>query len=98
MPKFEDILIQLFLAILYFVGVYIVGDVFWPDWAFQYALVGLILAMIGYLLLYVLGLHKPGSAIGLYISLGVAILMFGLIWLVVREVARGVDRWPLDQR
>lgn len=96
MPELEDVAIQLFLAILYFIAIYIVGDVFWTNRAFQLALVGQGVAMVGYLILYAFDLHKPGPAIGLYIGLGVAILTFGLIWLVVREVARVFDRWPLD--
>jgi len=97
MPELEDVAIQLLLATLYFVGIYIIGDVFWPNNAFQYALIGQGVVMVGYLILYALGMHKSGPAIGAYVSLGVAVLAFGLIWLVVREILRVLNRWPLDQ-
>ena len=95
MPKPLDMGIQLAIASLYFAGIYIVSDVFWPDSAFQYALIGLVLAMIVYLVLSWLGLHQS-IWVGLHISIGVAILAFGLIWLVMREILRGLGRWPLD--
>jgi hypothetical protein len=54
--------------------------------------------MVGYLLLYAVGLHKPGPVVGLYIALAISLITFGLIWQAVRVLVRLVDQWPLDSR
>ncbi len=95
MPELEDVVIQLLLAALYFGAAFVTASVILPSQnAIDAGLVGLILAMIGYLVLRALGLHKPGPAIGIYIGLGFALLTFGFIWWIVRVILEALDLWP----
>ncbi len=97
-PRLEDIAIQLTIAGLYFISSYLIGNVFWPARAFQGALLVMILALIGYVILDSLNLQQAGPFVSVYISLGIALLTFGVIWLVVREILFIAGRWPLDYR
>ena len=93
----EDVLIQLFLAGLYFGSFFVTASVvFPPENAFQIGLLGLIFAMLGYLFLRALGYHRPGPVMGIYIGLGFAILTFGLIWWVVRVILEAMGQWPFN--
>jgi hypothetical protein len=86
----QDVLLILFIAAFHFGGAYFAASALVPAVALQVALIALLLAMSGYLLLSLMGNDQGGLPMGLLITWPVTYFAMGLLWSLMRLVGL----WP----
>jgi len=93
----EDILVPLLIAALYFAGAFVTASVVLEGlMALRVALVVAFISVLVLIGLYML--PESNRLIGIQIGLGFGLLVFGLIWWVVRTILEILGVWPFTDR